>query len=324
VIARSTIRLFKEEDTEATVSIWNLLNPDWPRSVPEALDDYQKHDSTYLFQRFVAEVNGQVIGIAEYDQSVASYHPQRFLLELFVHPSFHGQGIGRTLYEKVLDESKQYNPISYRVQARDSSERALRFFTERGFVETKRDWVSVLDVASCDLTLYAGLEPSLTSQGITFTNLGELQKSDPDALRKFHALFSEVRLDIPRSEPATPISFEFFVDNIINSPDYDGRLFLVALDGEKYIGFTGMFPFGETKALDQWLTGVKRDYRRRNLALALKVRSVQLAKDHDYISIRTDNDSTNIGMLAINDKLGFKRGAANLSLLKELSRPANV
>jgi GNAT superfamily N-acetyltransferase len=312
------IRLFTERDTARAVEIWNLLNPDWPRSVPEALDDYQKHDYTYLFQRFVAEVNGQIIGVAEYDQSAGSYHPQRFLLELFVHPDFHGQGIGKALYEKVLAESKQYNPISYRIQVRESSERALRFFAERGFVETKRDWVSVLDVASCDLSPYAGLESSLTAQGITFTNLGELQKTDPEAIRKFHALFSEVRLDVPRSEPATPISFEFFVDNIINAPDFDGRLFLVALEGEKYIGFTGLYPFGDTKALDQWLTGVKREYRRRNLALALKVRSVQLAKDEGYVSIRTDNDSSNTGMLTINDKLGFKRGAASLSLLKEV------
>jgi mycothiol synthase len=310
------IRPFTEQDTPASVELWNLLNPDWPRSVPEALDDYQKHDPTYLFQRFVAEVNGQIVGVAEHDQSAGSYHPQKFLLELYVHPSFHAQGIGKALYEKVLAESKQYDPLSYRVQVRDSSERALRFFAERGFVETKRDWVSVLDVARCDLTAYT--EPLSTLEGITFTNLAELQKTDPNALRKFHALFSEVRLDVPRSEPATPISFEFFVDNVINSPDFDGRMFLVALEGENSIGFTGMFPFGDTKALDQWLTGVKRDYRRRNLALALKVRAVQFAKENGYTSIRTDNDSSNTGMLAINDKLGFVRGAASLSLLKTL------
>jgi mycothiol synthase len=314
------IRTFAEQDTARAVEIWNLLNPDWPRSVPEALDDYQKHDYTYLFKRFVAEVNGQIVGVAEYDQSAGSYHPQKFLLELFVHPNFHGQGIGKALYEKVLEESRQYKPLSYRIQVRESSERALRFFAERGFIETKRDWVSVLDVASCDLSAYAGLESTLSSQSITFTNLAELQKVDPGALHKFHALFSEVRLDVPRSEPATPISYEFFIDNIINSPDFDGRMFLVALDGETYIGFTGMFPFGETNALDQWLTGVKRDYRKRNIALALKVRAVQFAKENGYTSIRTDNDSSNTGMLAINDKLGFKRGAASLSLLKDIQK----
>jgi mycothiol synthase len=196
------IRPFTEGDTPRAVELWNLLNPDWPRSVPEALDDYQKHDPTYLFQRFVEQVNGQIVGVAEYDQSAGSYHPQKFLLELFVHPDFHGQGIGKALYKKVLEESKQYNPISYRIQVRESSERALRFFAERGFAETKRDWVSVLDVASCDLTAYRGLESSLTTQGITFANLEDLQKTDPDALRKFHTLFSEVRLDVPRSEPA--------------------------------------------------------------------------------------------------------------------------
>lgn len=311
------IRPFAEADIEAAVPIWNLLNPDWPTSVPEVLDDYRKHDPKYLSQSYVAEIDGRLIGVGEYDQSVASYHPQRFLVTFYVNPEFHGQGIGKALYEKVLASLQPHKPISARVQVRESSQRALRFFAERGFVETKRDWVSVLEVASCDLTPYEELESTLTSEGITFTTLGELQAKDPEALRKFHTLFSEVRLDVPRSEPATPISYEFFVDNIINAPDFDGRLFLVALDGEDYIGFTGMYPFGDTKALDQWLTGVKREYRKRNIALALKIRAIQFAKDNGYMSIRTDNDSTNIGMLAINNKLGFKRGAANLSLLKE-------
>lgn len=311
------IRPFTEADIEAAVPIWNLLNPDWPTSVPEVLDDYRKHDPKYLTESYVAEVDGRLIGVGEYDQSVSSYHPQRFLVTFYVHPDFHGQGIGKALYNKVLESLQPHTPISARVQVRESSTRALRFFAERGFVETKRDWVSVLDVASCDLTPYEGLESSLTSEGITFTTLGELQAKDPEALRKFHTLFSQVRLDVPRSEPATPISYEFFVDNVINAPDFDGRLFLVALEGEQYIGFSGMYPFGDTTGLDQWLTGVKREYRKRNIALALKVRAIEFAKDNGYTSIRTDNDSTNVGMLAINDKLGFKRGAANLSLLKE-------
>ncbi|MGL4611412.1 MAG: GNAT family N-acetyltransferase [Trueperaceae bacterium] len=308
------IRVFTEQYTHRVVEIWNLLNSDWPRSAEEVLDEYRKHDPTYLFQRFVAEVNGQVVGVSEYDQSASSYHPQKFLLELFVHPDVHGQGIGRALYHKVLESIQPHQPLSIRVQVRETSERALRFFSERDFVETKRAWVSVLDMATCDLRPYMGLESTLTD--ITFTDVATLQQKDPEALQKFHGMFSEVRLDVPRSEPATPISYEFFVDNVIHSPDFDARLFLFALVGEKYIGFTGMYPFGNTQTLDQWLTGIRRDYRKRNIALALKVRSVQVAKANGYTSIRTDNDSSNTPMLAINDKLGFKRGATNLSLLK--------
>jgi mycothiol synthase len=311
------IRSFTEADIEAAVPIWNLLNSDWPTSVEEVRDDYRKHDPKYLFQSYVAESDGRVIGVGEYDQSPGSYHPQKFLLTFYVHPDFHGQGIGKTLYEKVLESLQAHNPISARVQVRESSERALRFFAEGGFTETKRDWVSVLDVASCDLKPYEGLESTLTSQGIRFTTLADLQQKDPEALHKFHTLFSEVRLDVPRADPATPIAYDFFIANVIEAPDFDGRLFLVALEGETFIGFTGMYPFGDTNALDQWLTGVKRKYRKRNIALALKIRTIQFAKENGYISIRTDNDSMNVGMLAINDKLGFKRGAANLSLLKE-------
>jgi GNAT superfamily N-acetyltransferase len=48
-------------------------------------------------------------------------------------------------------------------------------------------------------------------------------------------------------------------------------------------------------------------HRRRGIALALKLAAIDYARRVGAPIIRTDNDSTNTGMLAINSRLGFVR-----------------
>ncbi len=309
-------RPLKEDDIPALVEIWNQLNPDWPRSVTDQIDNYQKHDPKYHYQAWVAEDKDKVIGTAQSEHSVSSFHPRKFLIEIYLHPDWHGQGTGKKLYEQILQDLNPFDPLNLRVQVRESSTRALEFFADRGFIETKRDWISTLEVAKADLNPYEGLESELNKQGITIKSLAEID--DPDKFQKLHAVFSETRLDVPRSDPATPISFEFFMNSNIQAPEFDPRLFWVALYNQNFIGFTGLYPITNSTSLDQWLTAVKREYRGKHIALALKVRSIQYAKEHTYTHIRTDNDSRNAPMIAINNKLGFERGMASLSLAKIL------
>lgn len=306
------LRPLQSNDIPALVAIWNLLNPDWPRSSTDQIDAFQKREAQHHYKSWVAEVDGNIVGEGLSEHSISSFHPQKFLLEVYVHPNFHGQGIGKRLYGQVLEDLKPLNPIALRVQVRETSYRALRFFADRGFKETKRDWVSTLDVSKVNLELYQDLESKLKTQNITIATLAHI--SDAEKYKKFHTLFSEVRLDTPRSDPATPISFKFFMDNVINVPEFNPELFFVALHEGRYIGLTGLYPITGTTILDQWLTAVKREFRGQQLALALKVCSIQHARTHGYTHIRTDNDSRNAPMLAINTKLGFERGAASISL----------
>jgi mycothiol synthase len=312
----TTLRPLNESDIPKLVDIWNILNPDWLRSSPDQLDSYQKRDPKFHYAAWVAEDDQGIIGAGHSQHSLGSFHPRKFFLELYVHPDFQGQGLGKKLYVQILENLEPFDPILLRVQVRETSPRAIRFFDERGFTETKRDWESTLDVSQADIFAYEGLEQNLKEQDIALTTLADI--SDPEKFRIFHALFSEVRLDTPRSEPATPISFDFFMENVIKVPEFDPKAFLVAVHNGNQIGFSGLYPITATTMLDQWLTAVKRDYRGKHVALALKIRSIAFAKKNGYTLIRTDNDSRNAPMLAINNKLGFKRGAASLSLAKVL------
>ena len=64
------------------------------------------------------------------------------------------------------------------------------------------------------------------------------------------------------------------------------------------------------------LTGVRRRYRRRGVALALKLRGIHYARARGYSFVRVDNDSANVPMLALNERLGFVREPAWVLLAK--------
>jgi len=312
---KAIIRPFSDEYL-AMIELWNSLNPDWPRTVADLQDSDAKREARYKQERFVAEVDGRFVGVGEYYQNPGMYHPQKFILEGYVHPDFQGQGIGKALYERVMQALQPFDPVSVRATVRENQTRALRFLQERGLVETKRDWVSTLQVAKASLEPYLGLEEQLKTEGIRILSFAQLLQQDPQARQKLHQLFSDIRLDTPRSEPATPISFGFFEKDILSGPDYDPAAFFIALDGEDWIGMSAMFRVGDSQSLDHWFTGTRRAYRGRRIALALKVRTIQYAQAHGFQTIRTDNDSMNAPMLAINDKLGFVRGAAQISMRK--------
>jgi predicted GNAT superfamily acetyltransferase len=91
----------------------------------------------------------------------------------------------------------------------------------------------------------------------------------------------------------------------------------VALKDEDYIGFTQV-KRTEEHSLYQLLTGVRSDYRRKGIALALKLQSIAHARVSGIKTIITNNDPTNKPMLALNERLGFMRQPDLLFYKKEL------
>lgn len=309
---QATSASLRDADYAPMVELWNRLNPDWPRTA-KAYEQEANLEEKFRHTRFAAELGGRLVGVVDFANNPGSYHPQKFGFELYVHPDHHGQGIGKALYQTMLEALQPHDPISLRIPVRENQSRAVRFFQDRGFVETRRDWVSILDVSKADLSPYTHLDIS----PIHIQTFAELSASDPQANRRLHELFSDIRIDTPRSEPATPIGLEFFVDNLLApGQEFDPAAFFIALDGDLWVGMSCMYRVGDSKALDHWFTGTRRAYRGRKIALALKVRTVQYAQAGGFETIRTDNDSLNAPMLAINEKLGFVKGAAQISFRK--------
>src|SRR5438093_416704 len=86
--------------------------------------------------------------------------------------------------------------------------------------------------------------------------------------------------------------------------------YFVAVVGDEYVGVSNLWLSPVAGELRTGTTGVQREWRRRGIALALKVRSLEFAKKQGYLRVATENETNNHRMIAINDRLGFAKQPA--------------
>jgi RimJ/RimL family protein N-acetyltransferase len=79
----------------------------------------------------------------------------------------------------------------------------------------------------------------------------------------------------------------------------------VAVEGDRWIGFATVNLVQANGNAHNEMTGVRREYRGRDIALALKLLAIRYARSIGAREITTSNDSLNAPMLAVNRKLGY-------------------
>jgi mycothiol synthase len=307
------IRPFTRDDLPGIIALWNIVRPNQQRTLDEAISDMDTLEAQYQTEFFVTELEGAIVGVAEIYRHPGMYHPHKFFGSVFVHPEHQKKGIGTALYQQALEFLTALEAISFRTQIHELDEHSIHFATTRGFRESKRDFESLLTVKDFDFLRFAGLE---LVDRVEFHTAKEL---DSTAFRQaFFDTFTATRNDVPRSQAASPISFEFFAEQVLGDEYFLWEGTYIALDPktDQILGFSGVYQGAREGWMDQWLTSVRREARGRGIALALKLRVIKYALEHGYTTIRTDNDTRNTPMLAINDKLGFVRQPALISVVK--------
>ena len=113
-----TIRPFTEDDYPAYVAVSNATFPEYPTTVEALRFGDRNRDSKCRHARFVAETGGVLVGIGSYDQWSGMYHPHKFALDVMIRPEWQGQGLGASLYTRVMAALDPLEPLSVRCQGR--------------------------------------------------------------------------------------------------------------------------------------------------------------------------------------------------------------
>lgn len=267
------------------------------------------------FGRWVAELEGQIVAFAEHDQTAYRYHPRKFWLDLSVHPEYQGRGIGRRLYDYLLAALQSYDPWIVRNTVREDQQRSIAFLRQRGWVEAQRTWESLLDLGAFDTSPYDGAQERLQTQDIRIVTLPELA-ADPERDRKLYDLVWEIRQDFPELDAPTRESFETFCTLYLYDEAVLPDAYFVAVRGAEYIGYTYHTRFTDDSRIRIAQTGVRRSCRRQGVALALKLRGISYAQSRGYQTMRTVSAASNRGMLALNERLGFRKQPAWIDFVK--------
>jgi GNAT superfamily N-acetyltransferase len=316
-----TLRPFTGSDADyaAMVDVVNSVYPDYPETVAEVKFGDANQPAHIKKVRWMAERDGAVLGYANYHQFESMYHPRRFGISAVVPPQYRQQGIGAALYDTVLAALAEHDPLSVRARYRSDSVESERFLAARGFVEDMRDWESRLNVSSFDPTPFLAQAERATINGIRIVALAELIARDPQHPARLYDLDMTLSADVPSPEPFTPISREQFAKWVFANPNLLPEGYFVALDGNHYVGSSALWKSQSTpQELYTGLTGVRREYRRKGIALALKLHAIDFARSYGTTVIKTWNESNNRGMLSINEALGFVKQPIWVNVQKTL------
>jgi len=319
---RARLRPFAEQDWGPVTALYGL-EPDYRADNEVWLRNRQQFDeSRYVRRHYVAEhaVTKQILGYGSIEQTI--FRP-RFRLFLMAEPEWLRAGVGDLLLDQLTRDLRELNAILvwHRNYARLTG--VLGFLAERGFSEAGRAWDLRLDVAAFDPSRFEATRERVVAQGIEIVTYAEESGRDPECLRKLHTFLNAVKADDPSRQPFTPEPFEA-AERWCASAAFIPDACFVAKRGGEYLGFTDLINYEVCAGgITQGFTGVARAHRRQGLATAMKLRAIEYARRHAYQTVRSLIYPTQASVLALNEKLGFRRAYSYVTLekyLKEVSR----
>jgi len=315
------MREFDPADYPRLLEIYNANYPDYARSVREwRARDETVDKSKYYLQRYSFLERDEIVGFGDVSHVTDMFHPYKFWINVFVDPPSQGRGVGSSIYDRLIGELRKLNAVAAWAGSKEDLPRLTEFYQKRGFVEKMKAWESRLNVPTLDMEKFREYPEKALRQGITFTNLAAERHKDQDSLRKLHELVQLISADIPSPAPFTPISYEQWEAFELKNPSLLSDAYMIAKDGPKYVGLSTVWRIDmEPRGLVQGNTGVRREYRGKGIAVALKLKVIDFARRNGYEKVKTWNASNNAPMLAVNTKLGFKRGVGWITLEKDLA-----
>ena len=318
----TTPRPFAPGDYEGYQALANRCYPDYPGTVEETRhrDEIWDH-STYFMRRIVIEEAGRIVGSGDLNHAQWEFQPDKYHLDLKVDAPARRRGLGMALYEDLLVAARERRAVQLVVGVKESMAEGLEFAVHRGFIETKRDWESRLDVNTFDVAAFADAPKRVAQQGVTITTLADELARDPEAIRAVYELDCDCGRDVPMTDGFTPVAFDLWHKEVLESPAATPDAYYIAVSPEgRYLGLSNLWRSLEDPSfIWQGLTGVRREARGQGIAMALKLATVEYARNHGIREIKTWNDQRNQPMLRINEAMGFVKQPAWIEMRKDLA-----
>jgi mycothiol synthase len=242
----------------------------------------------------LAELNGTPVGSGFVGSSSltgqASVAPR-------VLPAFRRQGVGSALLRQLAEEAVAMGFTVATANTADAG--SARFAEQHGFREVDRQIEQVRAIAD---------EPApQTPAGVTIVPVS----ARPELwLAAYHAVAVQAFQDVA-TVAVLDVTPQEWQRDWITSPD---AMFIALANGE-VIGCAGLMPDpDEPRRAEHALTAVRRDWRRRGVAAALKRTTLAWAAANGFSEVYTWTQRNNDAMRALNTRLGFRTRSESITM----------
>lgn len=286
-----------DEDLAHVARIVCSVTPDFPTSVEEIRWGEQAYPGG---RRFLAWLDGEAVGTGGAGRMYI-YPPEYEGLwgSLTVLPEHRRRGVGAALLATVSTFTHEAGKTLLLGRVTADRLEAIEFLEHRGFAEYERMKAVRLDLAG---RVAEAVEPP---PGILITSLEER----PDLVEGVYQVAIESMPDIPGEGPTAPGTLEEFRVLEIDRPAIPAGGFAVAIDvaTELAIGYASLLVLpGNPTVAWHGMTAVRRAWRGRGVASALKRATIAWAGANGIRALETANDIANAPMRAVNGRLGYE------------------
>ena len=260
-------------------------------------------------QRWLAEVDGCPAGLARTSSSPNALARGGVYAIVAVAVEFRGRGLGTSLYRTVSEWAEQAGAAALVLQLFESEERGLEWSARRGFVEIARELRLALELES------APVLPVEPPDGVELTTLA----ARPDLLRGVYEVALEAEPDVPGTEAIELPPFEEWQRSEFGWALKHPEAVFVATTPAEVVGSATLDLRDDGLAVHMG-TSVRRSWRGRGLARALKATQIAWAKEAGYARLETSNDTRNSPILRLNEAFGYTELPSVLTLRGPLAR----
>ena len=294
-------------DEQVSLDVYNAV---WPHAAFTLAEVHSFKQSVRAHHDVVARLDGAPVGSAL--TVVVPHRSDRVLTVVTVLASHRRRGVGGALFASLSAWTGERGIADIEVPVLDNDPESLAYATRRGFVEERRELGVVLDVTGME---QPALEPP---EGIEIVAWAER----PELARGIYEVSLQAYPDIPGFEDDELESFEdWLAHDMQGSGDLPEATFL-ALAGDEVVGYAkfALTAAQPTVAFHD-ISGVKRAWRGRGIARALKTAQIRWAIANGFTELRTRNEERNEPIRRLNASLGYRPGIGRVYLVGPLATP---
>ena len=310
------------QEFKELVKIANLVNHDSICHIDDVKNSWKNRSKHLVSDKLLMYKNNNLVGNINYHQGRDGNIRTAFYT-LNLNPDYNNSGYRELLYNKMIEEVKIFNcnKLLTTIYEHPNYEQNKQLLIKQKFKLLQRNREYSCDISKIDLLKYRPLINRLESEGIKFYDSKSEMRDWPNHYKKLEELCWTYGQDIPMPK-GIDREREPFDEFLKDQNDYENNYYaaeIIAVKANKYIASTDLEFYPKAEPHKAWTgsLGVLKEYRRKGIAIALKIRAFEELIKKGITEVRTDNEENN-PMYKINVALGFHPVPFSLDYSKEI------